>query len=114
LAGVVDPHDPLGPGEILDGLAEVGELPVEERARLLVDQQVLRAEVAVDDHAPDASEPGNSRGLDRPESNVESSEPSQHLSGVARLDEVLAVGTARLPEQQGGARRIESQHLRQR
>ena len=50
MVGVVHPNDPLGPRRILDGLTDMGELPVEQRAHLAaVDEHVLRAEVTVDD-----------------------------------------------------------------
>jgi hypothetical protein len=53
--GMVSADDPFAPGQVLDWVAEMRELPVQEPGhgeRRRVEQHVIRPEVAVDDHPP--------------------------------------------------------------
>jgi len=101
---VVHANDPLGPGEILDGTTDVGELPVHQRAdTTIVDQDVLRSEVAVDDHVALPRETGHRCGIDLLKLPKEGSEQLEHLPAVTGFDHVLTVRPGHLDERHANA-----------
>jgi hypothetical protein len=62
---VVHAEDPLSPREILDGATDMGELPVQQCAdATILDQHVLRSEVAMNDHVASARETRHRCGID--------------------------------------------------
>jgi hypothetical protein len=90
---MVEPDDPLSPGQVLDPIPVVGELPIQDRhdlQRLRVEEQVLRAVVAVHEAGHTIFQPpqGPARSL-------------QDLPGVALVDQLLPVPAGH--ERHGGA-----------
>ncbi len=94
LSGMVHADYPFGPGEIFDPRANVCELPVEQRChalRLRVEQNVLRAEVSMNEYLTRSCDPPQRVGRYPLHHRQEfASEAKYHVS-VACVDQFLSV-----------------------
>jgi hypothetical protein len=92
---VVHANDPLGPGEVLDPLAEVYELPIEEgdrSSRYLAEQDVLGAEVPVNKHFSVALDACNALRIYALQCAEEHAALAKNPIRLACTNQVLAVG----------------------
>ncbi|KPC76068.1 hypothetical protein ADL26_05295, partial [Thermoactinomyces vulgaris] len=108
---VVHPDDPLAPGQVLDRVAEVRELPVHDggdgvraQVRREAEQEVVRAEVAVDERVAVSrkgiAEAGDGCRVDLAQDRAADAED---FGGAARVDELLAGDAAHEAEGQRAA-----------
>ena len=102
------PRPHAEPAEVLERVAEVGQLPVEHRPQpVRPDDQVAEAEVAVHDHG----EPGGGGRLVSSQRKAELERGMGRCEGVERAAELAQLV---LPLQLGGGRQRESVDRRQR
>jgi hypothetical protein len=112
---MVGTDDPFRPRKVLDGLAEVGELPVENggdsRGVGQVEQHVLWTEVAVDEHIAVTGDPSDGVYWQRLERAEGGTDQSHDETSVAFIEQLLTMSAGQLAHHDARWCAVELEHL---